>query len=138
MTSENLETVEKEAKASAISYARAWGESPVPPSVLATLIAAQHLRPPQFLPLLFPPALLFSSYLNIYDYKIDAAGTSAAWSGLYILLARRRKPPFMQKFSPRGIVRGSTMGLCVAQVLAGGFVYAIGKRSKEASGKDIV
>jgi len=138
MANKNLETVEKEAKASAISYARAWGESPVPPSILATLIAAQHLRPPQFLPLLFPPVLLFSSYINIYDYKIDAAGTSAAWSGLYLLLARRRKQPFMQKWSVRGVVRGSTMGLCVAQLLTGGFVYAIGKRSKDASGQEAV
>ena len=111
-------------------------ESPVPPALLATLVAAQHARPPQFLPLLFPPALLFSTYLNINDYKIDAAGTSAAWSALYLFLARRRKHPLMQKWGTRGIIRGATMGLCVANLLGGGFVYAIGKRSNDASGKD--
>jgi hypothetical protein len=34
--------------------------------------------------------LLFSSYLNLSDYKTDAAGITAAWSGLYGLLAMRR------------------------------------------------
>jgi len=136
MADKGIEKAEKEAKASAISYARVWGESPVPPALLATLIAAQHARPPQFLPLLFPPALLFSTYLNINEYKIDAAGTSAAWSALYLLLARRRKHPLMQKWGTRGIIRGATMGLCVANLLGGGFVYAIGKRSNDASGKD--
>ncbi|MCJ1379399.1 hypothetical protein MMC17_002500 [Xylographa soralifera] len=136
MADKGIEKAEEEAKASAISYARLWGESPVPPALLATLIAAQHARPPQFLPLLFPPALLFSTYLNINEYKIDAAGTSAAWSALYLLLARRRKQPLMQKWGTRGIVRGATMGLCVANLLGGGFVYAIGKRTNDASGKD--
>jgi len=136
MTDNGIDKAEKKAKVSVISYARVWGESPVTPALLATLIAAQHARPPQFLPLLFPPALLFSTYLNINDYKIDAAGTSAAWSALYLLLARRRKHPLMQKWGTRGIIRGATMGLCVANLLGGGFVYAIGKRSNDASGKD--
>ena len=106
-------------------------ESSVPPAILATLIAAQHLQPPQFLPLLFPPVLMFSSYLSLLDRKVDAAGTSAAWSGLYLLLARRRKQKLRQKWSVRGIVRGTTMGVCAVNLAAGGLVYAINKRNKE-------
>ena len=106
-------------------------ESAVPPAVLATLIAAQHARPPQFIPLLFPPALLFSSYLNINGFTVDAAGTSAAWSALYLVLARRRKQPFMQKWGTRGITRGATLGLCVANTFGGGLYYALGKRGKD-------
>ena len=41
--------------------------------------------------MIFPPVLLLSSYLNINGFKTDAAGISAAWSGLYLLLAMRRK-----------------------------------------------
>lgn len=40
--------------------------------------------------MMFPPVLLFSSYLNLSDYKTDSAGITAAWSGLYALLAMRR------------------------------------------------
>ena len=80
---------------------------------------------------MFPPALLFSSYLNIAGYKVDAAGTSAAWSGLYFLLARRRTQPLMQKWGPRGIVRGATMGLCLTNFLAGGLAYGLGRRSQD-------
>ena len=108
-----------------------YPESPVPPTILATLITAQHARPPQFLPLLFPPLLLFSSYLNLNDYKIDSAGFNAAWSGVYLLLARRRKQPLMSKWGPRGIVRGATLGVCLANVVGGGMVYALGKREEE-------
>lgn len=49
------------------------------------------MRPFQALPMLFPPVLLLSSYLHVNGYKKDAAGISAAWSGLYVLLAGRRK-----------------------------------------------
>jgi hypothetical protein len=94
--------------------------SPAPPAVTATLIASQHLQPPQFIPLLFPPLLLFSTYLNLADFKADAAYTTAAWSGLYMVLARRRKQSLSQKWSVRGIVRGSTLGLCLVNVAAGG------------------
>ena len=66
-------------------------ENSVPPTLLATLISAQHLKPFQPLPMMFPPILLFSSYLNLSDYKTDSAGITAAWSGLYALLALRRK-----------------------------------------------
>ena len=103
-------------------------ESSVPPTVLATLITAQALRPPQFLPLIFPPLLLFSTYLNISDYKVEAAGINAAWSGLYMLLARRRKQPLARKFGTRGLIRGATLGMCTANLVCGGLVYAVGKR----------
>jgi hypothetical protein len=101
----------------------------MPPTLLATFIAAQHLRPLQYLPMVFPPVLLFSTYLNLSDYKTDAAGISAAWSGLYLLLARRRKQPFMKKWGVRGVVRGTTIGLCLANLVSQGFVYAIGRKS---------
>lgn len=65
-------------------------ENSVPPTLLATLISAQHMRPFQPLPMMFPPVLLFSSYLNLSNHKTDAAGITAAWSGLYALLAMRR------------------------------------------------
>lgn len=65
-------------------------ENSVPPTLLATLITAQHARPFQPLPMMFAPVLLFSSYLNLSNYKTDAAGITAAWSGLYGLLALRR------------------------------------------------
>ena len=100
--------------------------------VAASLIAAQHLQPPQLVPLLFPPVLLFSSYLNLLDRKADAAGLSGAWSGLYLLLASRRKHSLRQKWSLRGVVRGSSMGVCAINMLAGGFVYATDRTSKEA------
>ncbi|KAI9875473.1 MAG: hypothetical protein M1830_008442, partial [Pleopsidium flavum] len=103
-------SVEKKAKISAIQYAKTWGESPLPPTILATLITAQHMRPPQFLPLLFPPVLLLSTYLNLSSYEVDSAGISAAWSGLYLILARRRKQPFTKRWGTRGVIRGSTMG----------------------------
>ena len=66
-------------------------ENSVPPTCIAVLVAAQHLQPFQPLPLLFVPAFIFSSYTNVAGHKVDAAGTSAAWSGLYMLLALRRK-----------------------------------------------
>ncbi|KAL8711566.1 MAG: hypothetical protein Q9220_003976 [cf. Caloplaca sp. 1 TL-2023] len=122
---------EEEAKQSALSYLRAWGESPVPPTALATLITALHARPPQTLPLLFPPVLLASTFLNLYSYTTDSAGITAAWSGLYLLLARRRKPEhILQKFGTRGIVRGTTLGICGINVVAGGWVYATARKDE--------
>jgi hypothetical protein len=41
--------------------------------------------------MLFPPVFLFTSWMNINGFVIDAAGISAAWSGLYMLLALRRR-----------------------------------------------
>ncbi|MCJ1271713.1 hypothetical protein MMC22_011618 [Lobaria immixta] len=123
-------------KPGALSYVKAWGESPFPPTLLAAFITAQHARPPQFLPLLFPPVLLFSSYLNVHSYKIDAAGISAAWSGLYLVLAWRRRQPLMRKWGARGIIRGTTVGLCATNLAGGALVYAIGKRSKEEAARE--
>ncbi|KAI9756328.1 MAG: hypothetical protein M1815_003750 [Lichina confinis] len=104
-----------------------YGESSVPPVVLATLITAQHLRPPKFFPLLVPPVLLFSSYLNLLGDATDAAGLSSAWSGLYLVMARRRKQALLNKWSPRGVVRGATMGLCLVNLVCGGLVFGSGK-----------
>lgn len=85
--------------------------------------------------MLFPPILLFSTYLNIYEYKVDAAGINAAWSGLYMLLARRRKQSLGSKFGTRGLIRGTTVGLCAANLVAGGLVYAVGKKEGEGEGE---
>lgn len=82
--------------------------------------------------MLFPPVLLFTTYLNLQGYKVDSAGLSAAWSGLYLLLASRRKQAsFVKKLGTRGIIRGGTMGLCAANVVAGGLAYVFGNRKKE-------
>jgi len=132
MADQTIDEVKK-AKPTAIEYVKAWGEAPVAPAILATLIAAQHLQPPQALPLLFPPVLLFSTYLSLNGHKKDAAGTSAAWSGLYLLLASRRKQRFMKKWGVRGVIRGTTMGMCALNLVTGGFVYAMAKRDKAAS-----
>ena len=81
--------------------------------------------------MLFPPALLFCSYANLQGYKVDSAGTGAAWSGIYLLLAGRRRPPLMRKFGARGIIRGATMGLCFVNLVGGGLAYMLGDRESE-------
>jgi hypothetical protein len=106
-------------------------ENPFPPTLLATLVTAQHMRPFQMVPMLFPPVLLFTSYANVQGYKVDSGGISAAWSGLYLLLAGRRKQPFMKKWGARGIIRGATMGICLANLVGGGLAYTMGKREDE-------
>jgi hypothetical protein len=108
-------------------------ESPFPPTLLATLITAQYMRPFQMVPMLFPPVLLFTSYANLQGFQVDSAGISATWSALYLLLAGRRKHPFMKRWGARGIVRGATMGLCLANLVGGGLAYTLGKREKEES-----
>lgn len=110
---------------------RLFIENPVPPTLLATLVFAQHARPFQTLPMLFPPLLLFSTYLNLQGFKIDSAGTTAAFSGAYLLLAGRRRLGFVNKFGARGIIRGATMGLALVNVIGGGLAYTFGSRSKE-------
>lgn len=85
--------------------------------------------------MLFPPVLLFTSYANIQGFKTDSAGISAAWSGLYLLLAGRRRQPFMKKLGARGIVRGATMGLCLVNMIGGGLAYTLGKREEEEGQK---
>ncbi|CEL02669.1 hypothetical protein ASPCAL03835 [Aspergillus calidoustus] len=121
----------EEAKATLVQRFRAWGENPFPPTLLATLITAQYMRPFQALPMLFPPVLLFTSYASIQGFKTDTAGISAAWSGLYLLLAGRRKQPFMKKWGARGITRGATMGLALVNMVGGGLAYTLGKREDE-------
>ncbi|KAL2852851.1 hypothetical protein BJY01DRAFT_87719 [Aspergillus pseudoustus] len=121
----------EEAKATLVQRFRAWGENPFPPTLLATLITAQYMRPFQALPMLFPPILIFTSYANIQGFKTDTAGISAAWSGLYLLLAGRRKQPFMKKWGARGITRGATMGLALVNMVGGGLAFTLGKREEE-------
>jgi hypothetical protein len=90
-------------------------------------VTALHARPLQPLPLfLFAPPLLFSSYLNLSGFTTGSAGLTAAWSGLYALLALRRRQPFRARFSARGLVRGSAIGLGFANSVAAGWVYANG------------
>lgn len=147
----------EDAKRTAFSYASDWGsecilnlwndsrsliftlESPLPPTLLATLIAGLHLRPFQVLPMLFPPVLLFSTYLNLNSFVIDSAGLTAAWSGLYILLAQRRKTMgkgiagrFKTRFGARGLVRGSAIGVAGVNLVACGVTYAFEKRKEES------
>lgn len=99
---------------------------------LTTLIIALHARPFQPLPMVFPPLLVFSSYLTLAGFKIDGAGMTAAWSGVYALLALRRRPASLRsRFSLRGAVRATAMGLGGANTLAGGYVYATGDRKAE-------
>ncbi|KAK4133200.1 hypothetical protein BT67DRAFT_463150 [Trichocladium antarcticum] len=110
----------------------AWGTSSIPPMSLLTLLLAQHLRPPQALPLLLAPLLAFSSYLTLAGFKTDGAGMTAAWSGMYVLLAARRRPASLRsRFSLRGGVRGTAMGLGVANTVAGLYVYGTGDRKQE-------
>lgn len=104
----------------------------MPPMGLATLITALHFRPFQALPMLFPPLLLFSSYLNLAGFTTDSAGITAAWSGLYVLLAlRRRQPSLRSRFTVRGAVRGGAIGLGTVNCAAGGLVWATGDRGRE-------
>lgn len=79
----------------------------------------------------FVPVLLFTSYTNLNGFERDSAGIGAAWSGLYLLLASRRKQAFTKKWGARGIVRGSTMGLCFVNMVAGGLTYALGKKEED-------
>lgn len=140
-----------ESSKSTMSTLRAWGsESPhplppkshiltpldssLPPMTLATLITALHFRPFQTLPMLFPPVLAFSSYLSVAGWKGDSAGLTAAWSGLYVLLASRRRQPLMGargKFSLRGGIRLAAMGLGLANCVAGCYTYLTADRKAE-------
>jgi hypothetical protein len=81
--------------------------------------------------MLFAPALIFSSFISLHEYKTDGGGLLAATSGTYLLLASRRKQRLKSKFSPRGILRGTTMAYCAVNVVAGGLAYAFGDRKAE-------
>ena len=97
---------------------------------LATLVSALHARPFQPIPMTVPAVLLFSTYLNLSDYPTEAAGITAAWSGLYLIMAARRKSAkFVSQFGARGLVRGATMGLAAVNVIACGATWALGRSS---------
>jgi hypothetical protein len=88
--------------------------------------------------MLFPPVLLFSSYLNLSSFEIDSAGLTAAWSGLYLLMARRRKATganfgarLGSRFGARGLTRGSAMVVSGLNVVGCGITYAFGRRKDE-------
>ncbi|EEU44088.1 uncharacterized protein NECHADRAFT_65108 [Fusarium vanettenii 77-13-4] len=117
---------------SVLDYLNDWGSNSLPPSLLATLVTALHARPPSLPLFIFTPPLLFSSYLNLSGYPTGSAGLTAAWSGLYALLALRRRQPFRGRFSIRGIVRGTAVGLGTANCIAGGWVYFNGDFEKDA------
>ncbi|EGO56896.1 hypothetical protein NEUTE1DRAFT_123307 [Neurospora tetrasperma FGSC 2508] len=122
----------EETKASIVDRVRAWGSSSLPGMGLATLITALHWRPFQAMPMLLTPLLMFSSYLSVAGFKIDSAGMTAAWSGIYFLLAARRRPAALKnKFSARGAVRATAMGLSAANVIAGTYTYVTGDRKAE-------
>ncbi|KAL2131901.1 hypothetical protein VTI74DRAFT_4457 [Chaetomium olivicolor] len=125
-------TEEPPPKVTLASQLKAWGTSSIPPMALTTLIISLHARPFQPLPMLFPPLLILSSYLTLAGFKIDGAGMTAAWSGIYTLLAARRRPASLRnKLSLRGFVRGSAMGLGTANTVAGLYTYATGDRKAE-------
>ncbi len=107
--------------------------------LLATTVTALHARPFQPLPMVFPPILLFSSYLNLSNYVTESAGITAAWSGLYLLLASRRKVTgtslrrrLGSKFGARGLTRGAAMAIAGANVVCGGITYSLGTSSESS------
>jgi len=110
-----------------------WGSSAIPPSLLATLTIALHSRPRQLLPLLlFTPPLFFATWLNLAGLPTAAAGMTSAWSGLYALMAlRRRNVTGLRRFGMRGMVRGAAVGLGVVNCVAGGWRYATGDFDKD-------
>ncbi|KPA41078.1 hypothetical protein FLAG1_06055 [Fusarium langsethiae] len=131
----NDNAVAPAASKSIFGYLNDWGTASLPPSLLATLITALHARPPSLPLFIFTPPLLFSSYLNLSGYPTGSAGLTAAWSGLYALLALRRRQPFRGRFSIRGVVRGTAIGLGAANCAAGGWVYANGDFDKDAKAR---
>lgn len=75
---------------------------------------------------------------------MDSAGLTAAWSGLYLLLARRRKVAGVNfgsrmgnTFGARGLTRGAALVLAGANVVGGGVTYALGRRSKDDNEKGV-
>ncbi|CAK7203270.1 hypothetical protein SEUCBS139899_006001 [Sporothrix eucalyptigena] len=148
--------VEAVKSTSLIEKLDAWGSSAFPPMGLATLITALHARPLQPFPLLFAPALMFAGYVNVAGYAIDAAGMTAAWSGLYVLLSLRRRSakggsgliarawtPASQRTSTRRIntparrvVSAAAMGLGTTNFIAGGVTYTTGDRVKETKERE--
>ncbi|KAK1961180.1 hypothetical protein LY78DRAFT_311547 [Colletotrichum sublineola] len=118
-------------KFSIFSKLHDYGTNPLPPAIHAILIAALHARPLKILPCSFAPALLFSSYVNLAGFPTDSAGFTCAISGLYALLALRRRQPLRNKFTARGLVRGAAIGMGFANAAAGAWVYANGDRKRD-------
>ncbi len=106
--------------------------SAMPSMGLATLVSALHARPFQPLPMTVPAVLLLSTYLNLSNYPVESAGLTAAWSGLYLIMAARRKSTkFISRFGARGLVRGATMGVAAINVVACGATYALGRETED-------
>ncbi|KAF0331236.1 hypothetical protein K4K61_001207 [Colletotrichum sp. SAR11_59] len=121
----------EQAKNTLLQNVHEYGTNPLPPAIHAILIAALHGRPLKLLPFSFAPALLFSSYVNLAGFPTDSAGFTCALSGLYALLALRRRQPLRAKFTARGAVRGVAIGMGFANSAAGAWVYASGDRKKD-------
>ena len=123
----------------AATPANTFTASAIPPSLLATLTIALHSRPRQLLPLvLFTPPLFFATWLNLAGLPTAAAGLTSAWSGLYALMALRRRgggsavnATGLRRFGMRGMVRGAAVGLGVVNCVAGGWRYATGDFEKD-------
>jgi hypothetical protein len=99
--------------------------------LVATLIAPQHLRPAQPLGLALCGCFIGTSFLSLHGYKSDAGGMLAASSGLYALLAMRRRFSVRDRFGPRGVLRGVTVGLCAVNFVSGILVYAGKEKNPE-------
>ncbi|KKA30558.1 hypothetical protein TD95_004514 [Thielaviopsis punctulata] len=120
-------------QSSFLSRLDGWGKSSMPAAGLATLITALHWRPMQPVPaLVISPTLLFASYINVAGFPTDSAGLTASMSGLYALLALRRKQKIHAKFfSTRGLVRGAALGMAAFNCLASSYVYSRGDRKED-------
>src|SRR5436190_5531124 len=99
-----------------------------------------HMRPVEPFRLIFAPLLLCSSYVSTAGWLIDSAGMSAALSGLYAILAWRRRPPMNKKwlasrFSPRAAVRGAAIGLGALNFVSGSQIYLTGDQAAEESAR---
>ncbi|CCF43842.1 hypothetical protein CH063_13430 [Colletotrichum higginsianum] len=125
----------EDVKSSIFSMLHDYGTNPLPPAIHAIFIAALHARPLKVLPCSFAPALLFSSYVNLAGFPTDSAGFTCALSGLYALLALRRRQPLRSKFTARGLVRGTAIGMGFANSAAGAWVYANGDRKADEAAR---
>jgi hypothetical protein len=76
-------------------------------------------------------AFVGTSFFSLHGYKSDAGGMLAASSGLYAVMAMRRKFKIRDRFGPRGILRGVTVGLCAVNVVSGLLVYMGREKSPE-------
>jgi hypothetical protein len=102
-----------------------------PAFAAATLIGFAHLPPRQFLPLIFPPIFYSSIYLNMTGYKHDSAALTGAYSGLYLLLARRSKYNWAEYGRFQRFCGRLAVPVCLMNVVGGGLVYFTEKRTQE-------